>query len=61
MNIKVTSRHFKAHDSLTEYAQESVERLLHFYDGIIKGDVILSYEKAKNSIKVAEIILSVFL
>ncbi len=37
MNIKVTSRHFKSHDSLTEYAKNSIEELSHFYDGIIKS------------------------
>lgn len=60
MNIKVTARHFKAHDSLIEYAENSVEKLLRYYDGIIKGDVILSFEKARNSVKVAEVILSVY-
>ena len=60
MNIKVTSRHFKSHDSLTDYAKKSIEELTHFYDGIIKADVIFSYEKARNSLKKTEITLSVY-
>ena len=60
MNIKVTSRHFKSHESLTEYAQRSIEDLSHFYDGIIKADIIFSYEKSRNSIKIAELSLSVY-
>jgi ribosomal subunit interface protein len=60
MNIKVTSRHFKPHDSLSEYAQGAIEELTHFYDGIIKAEVILSYEKPRNSDKIAEISLTVY-
>lgn len=60
MNIIVTSRHFKAHDSLVEYARRGVERLTRFYDGLIRGEVILSFEKKRKSVKKAEIILSVY-
>jgi ribosomal subunit interface protein len=60
MNIKVTSRHFKSHESLSEYAQRSIEELSHFYDGIIKAEVIFSYEKSRNSVKIAEITLTVY-
>lgn len=60
MNVKVTSRHFKCHDSLSEYAQGSIEELTHFYDGIIKAEVILSYEKPRNSVKIAELSLMVY-
>jgi len=60
MNIKVTSRHFKSHDSLTEYAKNSIEELSHFYDGIIKAEVIFSFEKARNSVKIAELTLTVY-
>jgi putative sigma-54 modulation protein len=60
MNIKITSRHFKSHDSLSEYAKSSIEELSHFYDGIIKAEVIFSFEKARNSIKIAEVSLTVY-
>lgn len=60
MNIKVTSRHFKSHESLSEYAKSSIEELTHFYDGIIKAEVIFSFEKTRNSIKIAEISLTVY-
>lgn len=60
MNIKVTSRHFKSHGSLTEYAKNSIEELTHFYDGIIKAEVIFSYEKARNSVKIVELTLTVY-
>jgi putative sigma-54 modulation protein len=60
MKIHVTCRHFKGHDTLSEYAERTVGELERFYDGIIKADVILSYEKARNSIKIAEVSLSVF-
>lgn len=60
MNIHVTSRHFKAHPSLTEYAERTVEELARFYDGIIKADVILCYEKPRNSVKIAEVNVTVY-
>lgn len=60
MNIIVTSRHFKAKESLVEYARKSVEKLNRYYNGVIKGEVILSYEKKTNSLKIAEVNLSVY-
>jgi len=60
MSITVTSRHFKAHNSLVDYATEAVDRLSHFYDGIIKGEVILIFEKVRNSTKIAEIKIAVY-
>ena len=60
MNIKVTARHFRSHDTLTEYATRSLEELEHFYDGIIKAEVILSFEKLRNSVKTAELAMTVY-
>lgn len=60
MNTTVTSRHFKAHETLVEYAEEAVEKLERYYDGILKCEVKLSFQKSRNSVKVAEIILSVY-
>ncbi|HVN47313.1 MAG TPA: ribosome-associated translation inhibitor RaiA [Bacteroidota bacterium] len=60
MNIKVTARHFKAHESLIEYATNAVEELERFYDGIVKAEVILFYEKPKDSVKIAEVTISVY-
>jgi putative sigma-54 modulation protein len=60
MVTTVTSRHFKAHESLNDYAEAAVARLNRYYDGIIKCEVKLSYEKARNSVKVAEVIATVY-
>lgn len=60
MNTTVTSRHFKAHETLVEYADEAVAKLERYYDGILKCEVKLSFEKARNSVKVAEVILTVY-
>jgi putative sigma-54 modulation protein len=51
-----TARHFKAHDSLKQFAEAEIQRPSRFYDGIIKAEVILSYDKPVGSIKNAEII-----
>lgn len=60
MNIIVTSRHFKAHESLVDYARNAVQRLTRIYAGVIKAEVILSYEKPRKSVKIAEVNVSVF-
>ena len=60
MQIHVTSRHFKAHESLVEHAEKAVAQLTHYYDGIIKAEVILSFEKNRHSLKSAEVKASVY-
>lgn len=58
MKFTFTSRHFKAHDSLKETAKNEVDKISKLYDGIIKCEVILSFEKVTNSIKIAEFIVN---
>ena len=60
MNTTVTCRHFKAHEELVDYAKDAAEKLDHYYDGIMKCEIKLSYHKAQNSVKAAEVILSVY-
>lgn len=57
MTFLFTARHFKAHDSLKQFAEAETQGLTRFYDGIIKAEVILSYDKPANSIKNAEVIV----
>jgi putative sigma-54 modulation protein len=57
MNISITARHFKAPEPLKDYARKEVERLTRYYDGIIDGEVILSWEKLTQ---IAEIKLKVY-
>jgi putative sigma-54 modulation protein len=59
MVTHITSRHFKAHETLLEYTDNAVQQLSHYFDGIIRADVTLSYEKTHKSTKVAEVRLSV--
>jgi putative sigma-54 modulation protein len=59
MNFTFTSRHFKAHETLKEFATSEIEKISRFYDGIMKCEVILSFEKATNSVKTAEVIVSI--
>ena len=56
----VTSRHFKAHPSLVTYAEEAVEKFGRYYDGVIRCEVILRFEKSRKSVKIAEVIASVY-
>lgn len=57
IKINITSRHFKAHETLQEYIQNSVQNLSKYNEAILYADVILSFEKAVNSIKNCEIIM----
>lgn len=59
MNIHITARHFKAHNTLREYAFDAINKLEKWYDGILSAKLILSYEKARNSVKAAELIVKV--
>ncbi|VAX22910.1 hypothetical protein MNBD_IGNAVI01-702 [hydrothermal vent metagenome] len=55
MNINITSRKFKAKDSLKEFINKEVRSLERFSDDILDVDVVLSYLHNKGSIKIAEI------
>jgi putative sigma-54 modulation protein len=57
MNITITARHFKAPEPLKDFARKEVARLKKYYDGIIEGEVILSWEKLTQ---IAEINLNVY-
>jgi ribosomal subunit interface protein len=59
MNISITARKFKAHDTLKEYITEEVSSLQKYSTDILNADVILSYLNSKDSVKTAEIILQV--
>lgn len=59
MNIQITSRKFKAKDSLKTEIKEQLNALSKFNDDILDVNVILSYVHLKDSIKTVEINLSV--
>jgi ribosome hibernation promoting factor len=59
MNITITARKFKAHDTLKDHIENGIKSLTKFNDDIINADVILSYQNNHDSIKIAEIILKV--
>ncbi len=60
MQISVTSRHFKAHESLVTYAEREAAKLQKYYDGIIKCEIVFVFEKPRNSDKIAEVFVSVY-
>jgi|SRR3990172_4752547 len=59
MQVQFTARRFKAHKTLRDHATGAVSRLPKFYDGIVRGDVILGFERSSNSVKWAEVTLHV--
>ena len=59
MNVIITARKFKAHDTLKEFINDEVDSLNKFNDDILDVDVILSYVNSNINIKNAEIIIKV--
>ena len=60
MKIKVQSIHFDADKKLLDFIQEKVNKLTHFYDDIIDGEVFLRLEKpAIVANKIMEIKLNI--
>ena len=60
MKVKIQSIHFDADKKLLEFTEEKVNKLSHFHDGILSGEVFLRLDKsgtAEN--KVAEIKLMI--
>ena len=57
MNIRITSRKFKAKDSLKDFIKDEIKALEKFNDQILDVNVILSFTHPKDSIKIAEVIV----
>lgn len=45
MNLSITARRFKLPDAMKHYVEQKASKLDRYYDGIIKMDVILGWEK----------------
>ena len=56
IKVNITSRHFKAHDTLRDYIKNEIETLGKYNEEILHADIILSFEKAIHSVKNCEII-----
>ncbi|MFA7331175.1 MAG: ribosome-associated translation inhibitor RaiA [Candidatus Delongbacteria bacterium] len=57
MKTTVTSRHFRASDTLKSHAEGEVTRLDKYFDSIMECDVILSFDVHQN--KTAELAIHV--
>jgi putative sigma-54 modulation protein len=58
MNIRITSRKFRAKDALKDFIKEEIKSLEKYDDRIQDVNVVLSFTHVKASIKTAEIILT---
>jgi len=59
MNIKITSRKFKAKDSLKDYIKSEIKSLEKYSDQILDVKVVLSYTHPQDSIKTAEVVVQI--
>lgn len=56
MQVKIQSIHFDADSKLLNFIQERVNKLDHYYNGLMGGEVFLRLEKSKDTQnKIAEI------
>jgi putative sigma-54 modulation protein len=59
MKLKVQSIHFDADRKLLAFVEEKIEKLTHFYEDIIDGEVFLRLDKStEKENKIAEIKLN---
>ena len=59
MNIQITSRKFRAKDSLKDYIKKELNSLEKINEDIIDANIILGYTHLKDSIKNVEIQIKV--
>lgn len=60
MNIQIQSIHFTADSKLIGFVEEKVNKLSHFYDGIISSEIFLRLDNSDDATnKVAEIKINV--
>lgn len=59
MKVQITSRKFRAKDSLKDYIKDELKALEKYCDDIIEANVVLFYTHPKDSIKSAEILVQV--
>lgn len=59
MNVSITARKFKAHDSLKQYVRDEVTSLNKYNEDILSADVKLSFQNPTNSVKIADITVSI--
>lgn len=59
MNIQITSRKFRAKDSLKDHIVKKIKSLEKYNSNIMDVNVILSFTHMKDSIKTIEIVLNI--
>ncbi|HPN39633.1 MAG TPA: ribosome-associated translation inhibitor RaiA [Melioribacteraceae bacterium] len=59
MNIQITSRKFRAKDSLKDFINNEVSSLEKYNDEILEANVILSFTHLKESEKTSEIVIKI--
>lgn len=57
IKVNITSRHFRAHETIQEYIKSEIETLGKYHEDMMHVDVILSFEKSVNSVKNCEILV----
>ena len=48
MKVRIQSIHFTADGKLLDFVQEKVDKLIHYYDHILSGEVFLKLDKSSD-------------
>jgi putative sigma-54 modulation protein len=60
MKVRVQSIHFDADTRLLQFIHDKVDKLIHFYDNIIGGEVVLKLDKSSDmKNKIVQIIIQI--
>lgn len=60
MDIHITSRKIKLHPKIKEHAIEELNKLKHYYDGILRCNITLSQEGNDSQSKVVDVSLHLY-
>jgi ribosomal subunit interface protein len=60
MDIHITARKFRLHEDLKEHTIEEIKKINKHFDGILRCNVIFSYERTNNSLKIVDISLHLY-
>jgi len=53
MHINITARRFTLNDDLRDYVEKEVGGLERFYEGMLKADVVLGWEKRTRVVEIS--------
>ena len=54
IKVNITSRHFKAHETLQEYIKNEIETLTKYHEEILHSDVIFHLRNLSTALRIVK-------